>query len=122
RRGDRGYRKIAPLSGGTVTCRTARGSCGGRGNDGAPGRTVRGRSAQGRVGLPGRSALRAVPGAHRGGQLVDAGRGLHAQGVEDLRVAQRGDLDRKSTRLNSSHVKISYAVFCLKKKTSSMLH
>src|SRR5690606_41836241 len=28
-----------------------------------------------------------------------------------------GDQDRKSTRLNSSHVKISYAVFCLKKKT-----
>src|SRR5436305_8126220 len=27
-----------------------------------------------------------------------------------------GDLDRKSTRLNSSHVRISYAVFCLKKK------
>src|SRR5690606_42141319 len=27
------------------------------------------------------------------------------------------NLDRKSTRLNSSHVKISYAVFCLKKKT-----
>src|SRR5690606_13567044 len=26
------------------------------------------------------------------------------------------DLDRKSTRLNSSHVKISYAVFCLRKK------
>src|SRR5690606_42141825 len=29
------------------------------------------------------------------------------------------DLDRKSTRLNSSHVKISYAVFCLKKKRES---
>src|SRR5699024_11240061 len=28
----------------------------------------------------------------------------------------RGWLDRKSTRLNSSHVSISYAVFCLKKK------
>src|SRR5207302_9465816 len=28
----------------------------------------------------------------------------------------RDELDRKSTRLNSSHVKISYAVFCLKKK------
>src|SRR5436309_6915929 len=28
-------------------------------------------------------------------------------------------LDRKSTRLNSSHVKISYAVFCLKKKKIS---
>src|SRR5699024_11296949 len=27
-------------------------------------------------------------------------------------------LDRKSTRLNSSHVSISYAVFCLKKKTN----
>src|SRR5690606_39519556 len=27
-------------------------------------------------------------------------------------------IDRKSTRLNSSHVKISYAVFCLKKKTT----
>src|SRR5690606_41057438 len=29
---------------------------------------------------------------------------------------QIADQDRKSTRLNSSHVKISYAVFCLKKK------
>src|SRR5690606_41516573 len=29
--------------------------------------------------------------------------------------------DRKSTRLNSSHVKISYAVFCLKKKIIRML-
>src|SRR3712207_7613798 len=28
-------------------------------------------------------------------------------------------LDRKSTRLNSSHANISYAVFCLKKKTKS---
>src|SRR5690606_41823373 len=29
--------------------------------------------------------------------------------------------DRKSTRLNSSHVKISYAVFCLKKKSTAQL-
>src|SRR5256885_5608392 len=29
-------------------------------------------------------------------------------------------LDRKSTRLNSSHLVISYAVFCLKKKTSTI--
>src|SRR5436309_10847281 len=29
---------------------------------------------------------------------------------------RRAEEDRKSTRLNSSHVKISYAVFCLKKK------
>src|SRR5207249_8421608 len=34
------------------------------------------------------------------------------------RPAPQGDLDRKSTRLNSSHVSISYAVFCLKKKKS----
>src|SRR5690606_40222519 len=32
-----------------------------------------------------------------------------------LRHGRRGAQDRKSTRLNSSHVKISYAVFCLKK-------
>src|SRR5690606_41940125 len=31
-------------------------------------------------------------------------------------TASSGSSDRKSTRLNSSHVKISYAVFCLKKK------
>src|SRR5579871_2183800 len=30
--------------------------------------------------------------------------------------------DRKSTRLNSSHVEISYAVFCLKKKKKSTTH
>src|SRR5690606_41408812 len=36
---------------------------------------------------------------------------------EGLRDRRRiGEADRKSTRLNSSHVKISYAVFCLKKK------
>src|SRR5438874_7251829 len=32
------------------------------------------------------------------------------------RTAARPPRDRKSTRLNSSHVEISYAVFCLKKK------
>src|SRR6266702_5490729 len=35
-------------------------------------------------------------------------------GVVDLRTGE----DRKSTRLNSSHVAISYAVFCLKKKNN----
>src|SRR5690606_41278703 len=33
-----------------------------------------------------------------------------------IRMVNLPHLDRKSTRLNSSHVKISYAVFCLKKK------
>src|SRR2546430_11700359 len=33
-------------------------------------------------------------------------------------IREEGGLDRKSTRLNSSHSQISYAVFCLKKKNS----
>src|SRR5689334_23738832 len=36
------------------------------------------------------------------------------------RVPLAGARDRKSTRLNSSHSSISYAVFCLKKKTVSL--
>src|SRR5690242_21576726 len=40
-------------------------------------------------------------------------RNRHRRGVE---AARRRRLDRKSTRLNSSHMSISYAVFCLKKK------
>src|SRR5690606_40190493 len=43
-----------------------------------------------------------------------------AQRVRTLRERTAHGPDRKSTRLNSSHVKISYAVFCLKKKTTSM--
>src|SRR5690606_42049954 len=47
------------------------------------------------------------------GQLAD---GTPLQGVNDLREAlvARPEQDRKSTRLNSSHVNSSYAVFCLK--------
>src|SRR5690554_7382298 len=37
-------------------------------------------------------------------------------GQGDVRRVVAGGIDRKSTRLNSSHVRISYAVFCLKKK------
>src|SRR5207253_6094434 len=37
-------------------------------------------------------------------------------GPEDIPNVGRFGVDRKSTRLNSSHVAISYAVFCLKKK------
>src|SRR2546430_10001496 len=36
-------------------------------------------------------------------------------------AAYRAELDRKSTRLNSSHSQISYAVFCLKKKKTSQI-
>src|SRR5690242_21574603 len=65
---------------------------------------------------------------HRGGLLLGE---PAAHQVEELLVADLGDgrlvadvdrilldvdVDRKSTRLNSSHMSISYAVFCLKKK------
>src|SRR5437868_12161739 len=42
---------------------------------------------------------------------------LHRGGNQRRQGEGRAVLDRKSTRLNSSHVSISYAVFCLKKKT-----
>src|SRR5690606_41585918 len=63
-----------------------------------------------------------------GADLGDGAVDEHVEGVVGPRLAggaargkpRRGVgealLDRKSTRLNSSHVKISYAVFCLKKK------
>src|SRR5437588_5704260 len=41
----------------------------------------------------------------------------HSKTLEDFHMEQTRD--RKSTRLNSSHTVISYAVFCLKKKTKS---
>src|SRR5690606_39391367 len=59
---------------------------------------------------------------------IVAGRGEGVQRRQDALIAQgnaglggeslvyEGRADRKSTRLNSSHVKNSYAVFCLKKK------
>src|SRR2546426_3843252 len=47
-------------------------------------------------------------GAIQGGLAASAGRHRH-----------RGARDRKSTRLNSSHLVISYAVFCLKKKKNN---
>src|SRR5690606_39955347 len=42
---------------------------------------------------------------------------LMEDGLVDEAGVANSTGDRKSTRLNSSHVKISYAVFCLKKKT-----
>src|SRR5690625_8020454 len=48
-----------------------------------------------------------------GAELSDLGRGPEGPLPLDEAAARK---DRKSTRLNSSHVAISYAVFCLKKK------
>src|SRR2546422_5315450 len=48
--------------------------------------------------------------------LMGSTMGNDAEYREIVRVLGAGELDRKSTRLNSSHGYISYAVFCLKKK------
>src|SRR5690606_41237255 len=56
----------------------------------------------------------AVVGADGFGYATD-GTGTHHK------IPHLGTVDRKSTRLNSSHVKISYAVFCLKKKKTERL-
>src|SRR5207249_9979160 len=66
--------------------------------------------------------------AHRSAQPKEISQGSCgsaqlAQALDGLRTpaGALGDfLDRKSTRLNSSHVSISYAVFCLKKKIKNV--
>src|SRR3712207_7390945 len=63
--------------------------------------------------------------AHRGARVVrrvdddQAGARRH-RGGDLVEVGAEGARDRKSTRLNSSHANISYAVFCLKKKKKIM--
>src|SRR5438067_6305070 len=54
----------------------------------------------------------ALPIWRRHGRHGHGRHGWHGTGRHDVTET----LDRKSTRLNSSHVSISYAVFCLKKK------
>src|SRR2546422_4053671 len=49
-------------------------------------------------------------------------RAVVAEGQLDLGEPDRLSRDRKSTRLNSSHGYISYAVFCLKKKKKKLKH
>src|SRR3712207_7811315 len=63
---------------------------------------------------------------HRGG-AVDGGahHGFGAEAVAAPAAALHADharRDRKSTRLNSSHANISYAVFCLKKKKKKLTY
>src|SRR3712207_7693643 len=67
-----------------------------------------------RLGVEG--ALHPLQGRHPQEPRRDA---PHAQEDCDLRVHRA---DRKSTRLNSSHANISYAVFCLKKKQRRYLY
>src|SRR3712207_7651063 len=65
---------------------------------------------------------RAHPG-HRGRGVRRLGGGavpVPAGRVAGLRLPLASSADRKSTRLNSSHANISYAVFCLKKKKKTL--
>src|SRR2546427_11580345 len=55
---------------------------------------------------------------HVGGGQIDL---VDRHDQRDARVLGVRDRDRKSTRLNSSHSQISYAVFCLKKKKTRIL-
>src|SRR3712207_8808486 len=85
-----------------------------------------------------RSSLRSAP---RPDQLVGDGQPSRRRGAvilarqqaagfllgeplhfRQLSLIRGGLVDRKSTRLNSSHANISYAVFCLKKKTYTPTH
>src|SRR5256885_10872401 len=62
--------------------------------------------------FPYTTLFRSAP-ARGGRRSGDRRAGRHAAGLEPGRAVPG---DRKSTRLNSSHLVISYAVFCLKKK------
>src|SRR5256885_9966595 len=55
-------------------------------------------------------------GAQYGVRAICGKGGLPDEAIEPMRKYGMVYLDRKSTRLNSSHLVISYAVFCLKKK------
>src|SRR5256885_8403778 len=76
---------------------------------------------------PPRSTLFPYPTLFRSAAAASTAAAMpKADGPEDLARGRkswgsRSGIDRKSTRLNSSHLVISYAVFCLKKKTSASL-
>src|SRR2546430_17378520 len=60
-----------------------------------------------------------ISGRGRSGSPGDSRSARAAAGADQARGGRRRCGDRKSTRLNSSHSQISYAVFCLKKKKAS---
>ena len=69
----------------------------------------------------GAHVLMACRNAARGTEALNAIRAIHGEATVDLYSLDLADLeDRKSTRLNSSHLVISYAVFCLKKKKTKI--
>src|SRR5204862_8108011 len=63
-----------------------------------------------------REQAHARPLAAESGAIVDLAHHRELHQVFRPGIDVEEEIDRKSTRLNSSHVEISYAVFCLKKK------
>src|SRR5256885_6690025 len=78
---------------------------------------------------PPRSTLFPYTTLFRSGELVErghraataAGRAEDLVAIDEHRLGVAPIGDRKSTRLNSSHLVISYAVFCLKKKKKNAI-
>src|SRR2546426_5554542 len=66
----------------------------------------------GQAGLPGERKYEALQ------EVLEAMQHMHKGSA----LVTDQDIDRKSTRLNSSHLVISYAVFCLKKKKKEQIH
>src|SRR5437899_8075667 len=73
------------------------------------------RSPQGIVGMHVNPGLPAGKLSFRKGRVMASADELY------ITIKSRGGQDRKSTRLNSSHLGISYAVFCLKKKINKCM-
>src|SRR5690606_39526388 len=68
-----------------------------------------------------KTMLNVLPDDFKVHVALTEGREIHAVASFTKPQAREALKDRKSTRLNSSHVKISYAVFCLKKKRHSII-
>src|SRR5690348_17784457 len=66
--------------------------------------------------FPYTTLFRSEPGLLQGGDVRRAAVAHGRAQAADQLAGHRAERDRKSTRLNSSHPSISYAVFCLKKK------
>src|SRR3712207_8474033 len=77
--------------------------------------------------FPYTTLFRSILGLEKGRKLIESLKGIEAIFVtKDKKVYTTRGInkenfkDRKSTRLNSSHANISYAVFCLKKKKKNI--
>src|SRR3712207_8425829 len=76
--------------------------------------------SRGCIGRVGEARIVHVPGDQAGDEQCRQSQGGQAAGAHGMAGGEVAG-DRKSTRLNSSHANISYAVFCLKKKKNTSI-